>query len=171
MGGAFSDLCSGRFKRHAVHPFAVEGYDSRRSLAKVKINRYGLLFITAGILEGTAYFITGLNTFLPLVFLAAFAFGAAISSINVPEFTIIQTSVEGDDQPQVYAIIHTITNLSLPLGAIACGYAAQVLSAGKVIAIGGFIEILSGIGILLFTRLAKASRLDLQKEKEASANM
>ncbi|NUJ17557.1 MFS transporter [Bacillus glycinifermentans] len=140
-------------------------------LAKVKINRYGLLFITAGILEGTAYFITGLNTFLPLVFLAAFAFGAAISSINVPEFTIIQTSVEGDDQPQVYAIIHTITNLSLPLGAIACGYAAQILSAGKVIAIGGFIEIVSGIGILLFTQLAKASRADLQKEKEASANM
>lgn len=140
-------------------------------LAKIKINRYGLLFITAGVLEGAAYFITGLNTFLPLVFLAAFAFGAAISSINVPEFTIIQTSVEGDDQPQVFAVIHTITNLSLPLGAIVCGYAAQVLSAGKVIAIGGFIEILAGIGILLFSQLAKAQRSDLQKEKETTANM
>lgn len=140
-------------------------------LAKVKVNRYGLLFIAAGIFEGMAYFITGLNTFLPLVFLAAFAFGAAISSINVPEFTIIQTSVEGDDQPQVFAVIHMITNLSLPLGALACGYAAQALGAGKVIAIGGFIEILAGVGILLFTQLAKARRSDLIKEKEASAHM
>ncbi len=140
-------------------------------LAKVKINRYGLLFITAGILEGAAYFIAGLNIFLPLVFLAAFAFGAAISSINVPEFTIIQTSVEGDDQPQVFAVIHMITNLSLPLGAIACGYAAKTLGAGSVIAIGGFIEIIAGIGILIFTQLAKARQSDLVKEKEASANM
>ncbi|MFN2744739.1 MULTISPECIES: MFS transporter [Bacillus] len=140
-------------------------------LAKVKINKYGLLFIAAGIFEGAAYLMTGLNTFLPLVFLAAFAFGAAISSINVPEFTIIQTSVEGDDQPQVFAIIHTITNLSLPLGAIACGYAAHALSAGHVIAIGGFIEVLAGIGILLFTQLGKAQRSDLKKEKEATANM
>lgn len=37
-------------------------------LAKVKVNRYGLLFVTAGIIEGFAFFITGMNTFLPLVF-------------------------------------------------------------------------------------------------------
>ncbi|MDA1476662.1 MFS transporter [Bacillus changyiensis] len=140
-------------------------------LAKVKINRYGLLFITAGIIEGTSFFITGLFTILPLVFLAAFAFGAAVSSINVPEHTIIQKSVDGDDQPQVFAIIDMIGNLALPLGSVICGYAAEALGSGKVIAIGGGIEIFAGLGILLFTRLAKAQESDLIKEKKASINM
>ncbi|MEC1901228.1 MFS transporter [Bacillus atrophaeus] len=140
-------------------------------LAKVKVNKYGLLFVTAGIIEGIAFFITGMNTFLPLVFLAAFAFGAAVSAINVPEYTIIQTSVDEEDQPQVYAVIHMISNLSLPAGAIACGYAANAFGSGKVIAVGGAIEILAGIGILLFTKLAKAQRSDLIREREASVHI
>lgn len=137
-------------------------------LAKVKVNKYGLLFVSAGIIEGAAFFITGLNTFLPLVFLAAFAFGSAVSAINVPEYTIIQTSVDHDDQPQVYAVIHMISNISIPLGAVLCGYAANAFGPGKVIAAGGLVEVLSGLGILFFTKLAKAERSDLIREKEAS---
>ncbi|NPC92878.1 MFS transporter [Bacillus sp. WMMC1349] len=140
-------------------------------LAKVKINKYGLLFITAGIIEGIAYVSTGLLTILPIVFFAAFAFGVAISSINVPEYTIIQKSVDGEDQPQVFAVIHMIGSCAFPLGSIICGYAAEALGSSKVIAIGGGIEILAGLGILLFTQLAKAQESDLIKEKKASANM
>ncbi|NPC90793.1 MFS transporter [Bacillus sp. WMMC1349] len=140
-------------------------------LTKVKINRYGLLFITAGIIEGTSFFITGLFTILPLVFIAAFVFGAAVSSINVPEYTIIQKTVDGDDQPQVFAIIRMIGNFAFPLGSIVCGYAAVTFGAGKVIAFGGLIELLAGLGILLFTKLAKAKESDLIKEKKASASI
>ncbi|QBG57765.1 MFS transporter [Bacillus amyloliquefaciens] len=140
-------------------------------LAKVKVNKYGLLFVSAGIIEGAAFFITGINTFLPLVFLAAFAFGSAVSAINVPEYTIIQTSVDNDDQPQVYAVIHMISNISIPLGAVLCGYAANAFGSGKVIAAGGLVEVLSGLGILFFTKLAKAERSDLIREKEASVRI
>ncbi|MCY8604336.1 MFS transporter [Bacillus sonorensis] len=137
-------------------------------LAKVKVNRYGLLFVTAGIVEGVAFFVTGMNSLLPLLFLAAFALGATISAINVPEHTIIQMSVDDDDQPQVYSIISMISYVMIPLGALVGGYAATVFGAGKVIAFGGLIEILAGIGILLFTKLGKAQRTDLIKEKEES---
>lgn len=140
-------------------------------LAKVKVNRYGLLFVTAGIIEGFAFFITGMNTFLPLVFFAAFTFGAAVSAVNVPEYTIIQTSVDSEDQPQVYAVIHMISNISIPAGAVICGYAANAFGSGKVIAVGGIVEIIAGIGILLFTKLAKAERSDLIKEREASVHL
>ena len=135
------------------------------------LNKYGLLFVSAGIIEGAAFFITGINTFLPLVFLAAFAFGSAVSAINVPEYTIIQTSVDNDDQPQVYAVIHMISNISIPLGAVLCGYAANAFGSGKVIAAGGLVEVLSGLGILFFTKLAKAERSDLIREKEASVRI
>ncbi|NPC91575.1 MFS transporter [Bacillus sp. WMMC1349] len=134
-------------------------------LAKIRVNRFGLLFITAGIIEGIAYFITGINSLLPLVFLAAFALGATISAINVPEHTIIQMSVEDEDQPQVSAIISTISFIMIPLGAILAGYAATIFGVGKVIAVGGGIEIIAGIGMLIFTKLGKAQRSDLIKEK------
>lgn len=137
-------------------------------LAKVKVNRYGLLFVTAGIVEGIAFFVTGINPLLPLLFLAAFALGATISAINVPEHTIIQMSVDDEDQPQVYSVISMISYVMIPLGALIGGYAATFFGAGKVIAFGGVIEILAGIGILLFTRLGKAQRTDLIKEKEES---
>ncbi|QJC97645.1 Putative efflux protein [Bacillus mojavensis] len=140
-------------------------------LTKVKVNKYGLLFVTAGIIEGFAFFITGMNTFLPLVFFAAFTFGAAVSAINVPEYTIIQTSVDSEDQPQVYAVIHMISNISIPAGAVICGYAATAFGSGNVIAAGGVVEIIAGIGILLFTKLAKAEQSDLVKEREASVHM
>ena len=42
-----------------------------------------------------------------------------------------------------------------------------MLGAGNVIAIGGFIEIIAGIGILIFTQLARARRSDLIKKKLA----
>ncbi|MEC1260398.1 MFS transporter [Bacillus swezeyi] len=135
-------------------------------LAKVKVNRYGLLFVAAGMIEGAAFFITGMNAFLPLVFLAAFALGATVSAINVPEHTIIQMSVEDEDQPQVYAVISMISYVMIPIGALLGGYAATFFGAGKVIAVGGLVEILAGIVILLFTKLGKAQRTDLIKEKE-----
>ncbi|MDA1477815.1 MFS transporter [Bacillus changyiensis] len=134
-------------------------------LAKIRVNRFGLLFITAGIIEGIAYFITGINSLLPLVFLAAFALGATISAINVPEHTIIQMSVEDEDQPQVSAIMSTISFIMIPLGAVLAGYAATIFGVGKVIAVGGGIEIIAGIGMLIFTKLGKAQRSDLIKEK------
>ena len=137
-------------------------------MAKVKVNRYGLLFVTAGIVEGAAFFITGMNSLLPLLFLAALALGATISAINVPEHTIIQMSVDDEDQPQVYSVISMISYVMIPLGALIGGYAATIFGAGKVIAFGGLIEILAGIGILLFTKLGKARRTDLIKEKEES---
>ncbi|MED1740801.1 MFS transporter [Bacillus swezeyi] len=135
-------------------------------LAKVKVNRYGLLFVAAGMIEGAAFFITGMNAFLPLVFLAAFALGATVSAINVPEHTIIQMSVEDEDQPQVYAVISMISYVMIPIGALLGGYEATFFGAGKVIAVGGLVEILAGIVILLFTKLGKAQRTDLIKEKE-----
>ena len=137
-------------------------------LAKVKVNRYGLLFVVAGMVEGTAFFVTGMNSILPLVFIAAFALGATISAINVPEHTIIQMSVDDEDQPQVYAIINMISYVMIPLGALIGGYAATVFGSGKVIAIGGLIEIIAGICILVFTRLGKAQRSDLIAEKDQS---
>lgn len=76
--------------------------------------------------------------------------------------------MDHDDQPQVYAVIHMISNISIPLGAVLCGYAANAFGPGKVIAAGGLVEVLSGLGILFFTKLAKAERSDLISEKEAS---
>ncbi|KAA6447011.1 MFS transporter [Bacillus swezeyi] len=140
-------------------------------LAKIKVNRYGLLFVTAGIIEGAAFFITGMNPLLPLVFLAAFALGATISAVNVPEHTIIQMSVDDEDQPQVYAIINMISYVMIPIGALIGGYAASVFGAGKVIAIGGGIEILAGVIILMFTKIGEAQRSDLIAEKEQSIKM
>lgn len=137
-------------------------------LAKVKVNRYGLLFVTAGIVEGIAFFVTGMNSLLPLVFLAALALGATISAINVPEHTIIQISVDDEDQPQVYSVISMISYVMIPLGAIVGGYAATVFGSGRVIAVGGIVEIIAGIAILLFTKLGKAQRIDMIREKEGN---
>ncbi|MED4338035.1 MFS transporter [Bacillus licheniformis] len=140
-------------------------------LTRVRVNRYGLLFVTAGIIEGTAFFITGMNSLLLLVFVAAFVLGATISAINVPEHTIIQISVDDEDQPQVYAVISMISYVMIPLGALIAGYAATVFGAGNVIAFGGVVEILAGLGILAFTKLGKSQRSDLSKAKEESLKL
>ncbi|TWN84993.1 hypothetical protein CHCC20491_0326 [Bacillus paralicheniformis] len=137
-------------------------------LTRVRVNRYGLLFVAAGIVEGTAFFITGINSLLILVFAAAFILGATISAINVPEHTIIQISVNDEDQPQVYAVISMISYVMIPVGALAAGDAATVFGAGKVIAFGGVVEILAGLGILAFTKLGKSQRSDLSKAKKDS---
>ncbi len=69
LGSALSRLRCRRFKRPADRLLAFKGHHRRRRillgfvLAKVKVNRYGLLFVTAGIIEGLAFFITGMNTF------------------------------------------------------------------------------------------------------------
>ena len=140
-------------------------------LTRVRVNRYGLLFVTAGIIEGTAFFITGMNSLLLLVFVAAFVLGATISAINVPEHTIIQISVDDEDKPQVYAVISMISYVMIPLGALIAGYAATVFGAGNVIAFGGVVEILAGLGILAFTKLGKSQRSDLSKAKEESLKL
>ncbi|MCY8088699.1 MFS transporter [Bacillus sonorensis] len=140
-------------------------------LTKVKVNRYGLLFVAAGMVEGVAFFLTGMNSILLLVFLAAFTLGATISAINVPEHTIIQISVDDDDQPQVFAVIRTISYVMIPLGALISGCAAEIFGAGKVIAFGGLVEILAGIGVLTFTKLCRSQRSDLIREKEGSVKM
>ncbi|MBU8785254.1 MFS transporter [Bacillus glycinifermentans] len=140
-------------------------------LTRVRVNRYGLLFVTAGIVEGTAFFITGMNSLLLLVFVAAFVLGATISAINVPEHTIIQISVDDEDQPQVYAVIRMISYVMIPIGALLAGYAATVFGAGKVIAFGGLVEIIAGIGILIFTKLCKTQRSDLSQAKEDSLKL
>lgn len=137
-------------------------------LAKVNVNRYGLLLVTAGIVEGAAFFVAGLFSILPLVFLAAFALGATVSAVNIPEHTIIQMSVNDEDQPQVYAIINMISYVMIPLGALISGYVSTIFGSGKVIAFGGIIEVIAGIFILLFTSLGKAKRSDLITEKEQS---
>lgn len=137
-------------------------------LTKVRVNRYGLLFVAAGIVEGTAFFITGINSYLILVLTAAFVLGSTISAINVPEHTIIQTSVAEEDQPQVFAVIRMTSHVMIPLGALVGGYAATVFGAGKVIAFGGLIEILAGVAILTLTKLSKTKRADLIKVKEES---
>lgn len=135
-------------------------------LTKVKVNRYGLLFIGAGIVDGIAFFITGMNALLPLVFISAFALGAAISAVNVPEHTMIQLSVKAEDQPQVYAIINMISYLMIPLGALIGGYMATLFGSGYVIAAGGLIEAISGICLLLFTNIGKVERADLTIERD-----
>ncbi|MCY7779614.1 MFS transporter [Bacillus haynesii] len=140
-------------------------------LTRVRVNRYGLLFVAAGIVEGTAFFITGMNSLLILVFAAAFILGATISAINVPEHTIIQISVNDEDQPQVYAVISMISYVMIPIGALTAGYAATVFGAGKVIAFGGVFEILAGLGILAFTKLGKSQRSDLSKAKEETLDL
>ncbi|MCY8581388.1 MFS transporter [Bacillus haynesii] len=140
-------------------------------LTKVRVNRYGLLFVSAGIIEGIALFITGMNSVLLLLLLAAFVLGATISAINVPEHTIIQTSVADEDQPQVFAIIRMISHVMVPLGALISGYAAAAFGAGKVIAFGGLIEILAGIAILTLTKLSKTNRSDMIRGKEESLKM
>ncbi|MCY8350200.1 MFS transporter [Bacillus haynesii] len=140
-------------------------------LTRVRVNRYGLLFVAAGIVEGTAFFITGMNSLLILVFAAAFILGATISAINVPEHTIIQISVNDEDQPQVYAVISMISYVMIPIGALTAGYAATVFGAGKVIAFGGVVEILAGLGILAFTKLGKSQRSDLSKAKEETLDL
>ena len=140
-------------------------------LTRVRVNRYGLLFVAAGIVEGTAFFITGMNSLLILVFAAAFILGATISAINVPEHTIIQISVNDEDQPQVYAVISMISYVMIPIGALTAGYAATVFGAGKVIAFGGVVEILAGLGILAFTKLGKSQRSDLSKAKEETLEL
>ncbi|MFB8734060.1 hypothetical protein ACEQPO_09170 [Bacillus sp. SL00103] len=55
-----------------------------------------------------------MSTWAPVVLLASFIFGAAVSAINVPEMVIIQTSVDQDDQPQVYAVINASSNVFPP---------------------------------------------------------
>ncbi|NPC92875.1 MFS transporter [Bacillus sp. WMMC1349] len=137
-------------------------------LAKVNVNRYGLLLVSAGIVEGAAFLIAGMYSILPLVFLAAFALGATVSAVNVPEHTIIQMSVDDEDQPQVYAIINMISYVMIPLGALIGGYVSTIIGSGKVIAFGGAIEVIAGICILLFTRLGKSKKSDLILEKEQS---
>ena len=146
---------------------AVGAFMMGFALAKVKIKRFGLFFIVAGMIEGAAFFMTGMSTWLPVVLLASFIFGAAVSAINVPEMVIIQTSVDQEDQPQVYAVINASSNVFLPLAAVVSGVLAERFGAGPVIAGGGVLEILSGIAIFLFTGLAK-SHLSLDKQKSES---
>ncbi|HZG60882.1 MAG TPA: MFS transporter [Anoxybacillus sp.] len=124
-------------------------------LSKVDVQRYGLLFILAGIVEGLAFLITGLSTFLPIIFICAFIFGMTVSAVNVPELVIIQTSVSEEDQPQVYAIITMLSVTLIPISYIISGYLANYIGIGKVIALGGLIEFLAGVYVLLFSGLAK----------------
>jgi predicted MFS family arabinose efflux permease len=149
---------------------AVGAFMMGFALAKVKIKRFGLFFIVAGMIEGAAFFITGMSTWLPVVLLASFIFGAAVSAINVPEMVIIQTSVDQDDQPQVYAVINASSNVFLPLAAVVSGVLAERFGAGPVIAGGGVLEILSGIAIFLFTGLAK-SHLTADKQKSETVEV
>ncbi|MFJ5963807.1 MFS transporter [Bacillus sp. NPDC093026] len=146
---------------------AVGAFMMGFALAKVKIKRFGLFFIVAGIIEGVAFFITGMSTWLPVVLFASFIFGAAVSAINVPEMVIIQTSVDQEDQPQVYAVITASSNVFLPLAAVVSGVLAERFGAGPVIAGGGLLEILSGIAIFLFTGLAKSHFTTDKQKSEA----
>ncbi|NPC92244.1 MFS transporter [Bacillus sp. WMMC1349] len=140
-------------------------------LTKVRVNRYGLLFIGAGIVEGLAFLLTGMNSLLLLVIFAAFILGLTISANNVPEHTIIQISVTDEDQPQVFAVTRLISYTMIPIGALLSGYAASVFGAGKVIAIGGAVEIIAGIAILSLTKLSKTQRSDLILAKEETIKM
>ncbi|MDA7026147.1 MFS transporter [Bacillus sp. CLL-7-23] len=140
-------------------------------LTKVRVNRYGLLFVSAGIVEGLAFLLTGMNSLLLLVIFAAFILGLTISANNIPEHTIIQISVSDEDQPQVFAVIRLISYTMIPIGALLSGYAASVFGAGKVIAIGGAVEIIAGIAILSLTKLSKTKRSDLILAKEESVKM
>ncbi|WP_353856138.1 MFS transporter [Bacillus sp. Bos-x628] len=149
---------------------AVGAFMMGFALAKVKIKRFGLFFIVAGIIEGVAFFITGMSTWLPVVLFASFIFGAAVSAINVPEMVIIQTSVDQEDQPQVYAVITASSNVFLPLAAVVSGVLAERFGAGPVIAGGGLLEILSGIAIFLFTGLAK-SHFTADKQKSEAVEV
>ncbi|MGE6630964.1 MFS transporter [Bacillus sp. NPDC077027] len=149
---------------------AVGAFIMGFALAKVKIKRFGLFFIVAGMIEGFAFFMTGMSTWLPIVLLASFVFGAAVSAINVPEMVIIQTSVEQEDQPQVYAVINSTSNFFLPLAAVISGVLAEKFGAGPVIAGGGLLEILSGVAIFLFTGLAK-SHLDTDKQNSKTVQV
>lgn len=83
---------------------------------------------------------------------------------------IIQTSVDQDDQPQVYAVINASSNVFLPLAAVVSGVLAERFGAGPVIAGGGVLEILSGIAIFLFTGLAK-SHLTADKQKSETVEV
>lgn len=58
-------------------------------LVKVKVNRYGLLFVIVGIIEGFVFFIIGMNIFLLFVFFVVFIFGVVVSVVNVFEYMII----------------------------------------------------------------------------------
>ncbi|KMM62836.1 hypothetical protein ACH95_04125 [Bacillus glycinifermentans] len=64
-----------------------------------------------------------------------------------------------------------ISYVMIPLGALLAGYAATVFGAGKVIAFGGLVEIIAGIGILIFTKLCKTQRSDLSQAKEDSLKL
>lgn len=136
-------------------------------LSKVKVQRYGLLFILAGIVEGLSFLITGISTFLPIIFVCAFIFGMTVSAVNVPELVIIQTSVSEEDQPQVYAIITMLSVTMLPISYIISGYLANYIGIGKVIALGGLIEFLAGVYFLLFSGLAKIGN-PVSNEKNVS---
>lgn len=136
-------------------------------LSKVKVQRYGLLFILAGIVEGLSFLITGISTFLPIIFVCAFIFGMTVSAVNVPELVIIQTSVSEEDQPQVYAIITMLSVTMLPISYIISGYLANYIGIGKVIALGGLIEFLAGVYFLLFSGLAKIGN-HVSNEKDVS---
>lgn len=61
-----------------------------------------------------------------------------------------------------------IFNIFIFVGVVICGYVVNVFGLGIVIVVGGVVEIIVGIGILLFIKLVKVEWFDLIKEREVS---
>ncbi|MBO8163945.1 MAG: MFS transporter [Brevibacillus sp.] len=124
-------------------------------LARVKVERQGLLFVWAGMISGAAFLLIGWSPWLWLVVGACFLFGLTQTAINVPEMMIVQTTVPEHQQAQVYGVLMTISFALLPAAIIASGLLGAAYGASTVIACGGMIILFSGVWVALFTPLAK----------------
>lgn len=135
-------------------------------LAKVNIPQQGALFTYAGIVSGATLSLMGTTDAIWFILLASFLKGMTISAINVPELVIVQTTVPQHQQAQVFSILTTFSFALIPFASLASGQLAAWIGPEKVIALGGWITLLSGVAVLLFTSLAKM-RVDTELQKEA----
>lgn len=124
-------------------------------LTKVKIKRLGALFVLAGIVEGTSLLVTGLSDWIWMIVFCCFVMGITLTSFDVPEYVIIQTTVPLHQQAQVYSVITMLGNLFVPIAFVSAGIIANWFGISIVVIIGGMVSIISGIIVYKKSSLSK----------------
>lgn len=136
-------------------------------LAKIKLHRPGLLFISAGIVSGVCLSIISLTDWLWLVMVCGFVMGACVSAVNVPQAVIIQTTVPPHQQAQVFSVILTISYIFLPPAILLSGPLGNQFGSIPVISVGGLIVLFSALLVGLFSPLRHMTP-ETEKKAESS---
>ena len=102
--------------------------------------------------------LAGLDT--PLAVVLALIFGAALGSVLIPAFTLLQERTTPETRGRIFGGIFTVINAAVALPLVLAGVLADVLGVGRVVAGLGVVLLLLGVAVraLAWNRLGVLER-------------